>query len=389
MLGALPASAQIIDAHGQYVDTVFNDHVDRTVEDFVIASLVVADPGTFMYSVLGHACLRLQCPTFDMDYCFSYESENERDKVRKFLAGKLIMGLFAIPTKDYCDLYFVEGRGVYEYELNLPINVKRELWRVIDDHLAEGIRLPYDYYNRGCAIAIVDFLKEALGEKEIVYDKSLYDYSPTGRDLVKANTTRALWVRFIACFLAGSEVDEPLIGDKQLLVPVDLVRAWQKAKVDGEYLLASKPNVLVEGKPQVNDGWFTPMVLAIILLMFSIINLWVKYPYFDWLMLALQTFVACGMVYLIVFSDLCCTDWNWLVVPFNPLPIICWKWRKYWATLYAGLLALWCVVMIAMTIWVHVLADWNHIVMVLSWMLIVIKQSKLFIHCQDVMENRM
>ena len=60
-------SAQIVDAEGQYVDTVFNDHVDRTAEDFVIASLLVADPGTVMYSVLGHACLRLQCSAFGMD----------------------------------------------------------------------------------------------------------------------------------------------------------------------------------------------------------------------------------------------------------------------------------------------------------------------------------
>ena len=50
--GPFSVSAQIVDAEGQYVDTVFNDNVDRTAEDFVIASLLVADPGTVMYSVL-------------------------------------------------------------------------------------------------------------------------------------------------------------------------------------------------------------------------------------------------------------------------------------------------------------------------------------------------
>jgi predicted aldo/keto reductase-like oxidoreductase len=72
------------------------------------------------------------------------------------------MGLFAIPVEDYCEQYRKEGRGVYEYKLNLPIEVKRELWRVMDEHLAEGIRLPYDYYHRGCAIACVKFVQEAL-----------------------------------------------------------------------------------------------------------------------------------------------------------------------------------------------------------------------------------
>ena len=380
--GTFSVSAQIVDAEGQYVDTVFNDNVDRTAEDFVIASLLVADPGTVMYSVLGHACLRLQCPAFDMDYCFSYESEGVQNRVLDFLAGKLMMGLFAIPVEDYCAQYREDGRGVYEYTLNLPIGVKRELWRVLDEHLAEGIRLPYDYFHRGCAITAKDFVREALGETLIIYDRALYDDSPTGRDLVKANTTKALWVRFVACFISGNEVDKPLVGDRQLLIPMDLVRAWQQAKVNGEPLLTSEPNILVEGEPKVADGWFTPMVLAIVLLILSIANLLWKRPYFDWLMLAAQTLIGCFMTYLICFSDLCCTDWNWLLIPFNPLPAIFWHWRKYWALPYAGLLTIWCLAMAAMTLWGHVLVDWSHIVMVIAWIMIVINQIDTKVVCR-------
>lgn len=380
--GSLSVSAQIVDAEGLYVDTVFNDNVDRTAEDFVIASLLVADPGTVMYSVLGHACLRLQCPTFGMDYCFSYESENVQNRVLDFLAGKLMMGLYAIPVEEYCAQYREDGRGVYEYMLNLPIDVKRELWRVLDEHVAEGIRLPYDYYHRGCAITCVDFVNEALGKKVIVYDRSLYGYSPTGRDLVKANTTKALWVRFVACFVSGNEVDNPLVGERQLLIPTDLVHAWQQAKVNGEPLLANEPNILVEGEPKINDGWFTPMVLAILLLLLAIANLLGNKPYFDWLMLVAQTVVGCGMTYLICFSDLCCTDWNWLIIPFNPLPAVFWHWRKHWALPYAGILIIWCMAMTAMTFWGHVLVDWSHIVMVIAWVLVVINQIGTKVECR-------
>ena len=356
------------------MDTVFNDNVDRTAEDFVIASLLVADPGTVLYSVLGHACIRLQCPTFDMDYCFSYESEGVKNRVLDFLAGKLMMGLFAIPVEEYCALYKEDGRGVYEYKLNLPIQVKRELWRILDEKIAEGHRLPYDYYHRGCAITIVDFVKQALGETVIVYDRLLYAQNPTARELCIENSQLALWVQFVALFLVGNEADIPLVGEKQLIIPTDLVDAWQKATVNGKPLLASKPAVLVEGEPQVNDGWFTPMVLAMILLVLAIINLWVKYPYFDWLMLAAQTLIGFGMTYLIAFSDLCCTEWNWLIIPFNPLPAIFWKWRKYWALPYVGILAIWCIAMTAISVWGNVLVDWSHILMVVAWTTIVIKQ---------------
>ena len=363
-----------MDAEGQYVDTVFNDHVDRTAEDFVIASLLVADPGTVMYSVLGHACIRLQCPTFDMDYCFSYESEGVQNRVLDFLAGKLMMGLFAIPIDEYCAQYREEGRGVYEYMLNLPIEVKRELWRILDEHLAEGIRLPYDYYHRGCATTAMEFVKEALGETVIVYDRSLYEHPHTAREMYFQYTKPSMWVRFVSVFIAGSETDIVHSNDRQLIVPMSLARAWQQAKVNGEPLLASEANILVAGEPQVADGWFTPMVLAILLLVLAIANLFWKRPYFDWLMLVAHTLIGCGMTYLICFSDLCCTDWNWLLIPFNPLPLIFWYWRKYWALPYAGVLAIWCIAMASMTLWGHVLVDWSHILMVVAWIIIVIKQ---------------
>ena len=341
----------------------------------MIASLLVADPGTVMYSVLGHACLRLQCPTFGMDYCFSYEGEGVQNRVLDFLAGKLVMGLFAIPIDEYCAQYREEGRGVYEYTLNLPIEVKRELWRVLDEHLAEGIRLPYDYFHRGCAITAKDFVKEALGELVVVYDRSLYENGQSVKEIWNKYTENSLWVRFFCYFIgAGKEIEQPLVGEKQLIIPSDLVHAWQKATVNGKPLLASEPTVLVAGEPQVVDGWFTPMVLAILLLILSIANLLWKRPYFDWLMLAAQTIIGCGMTYLICFSNLCCTDWNWLIVPFNPLPLICWHWRKYWALPYAGVLVIWCLAMAVTTIWGYVLVDWSHIVIVFAWVLIMIKQ---------------
>ena len=372
--GTFSVSAQIVDAQGQYVDTVFNDHVNRTAEDFVIASLLVADPGTVMYSVVGHACLRLQCPTFGMDYCFSYESEGVQNRVLDFLAGKLMMGLFAIPVEEYCAQYREEGRGVYEYTLNLPVEVKRELWRVLDEHIAQGHRLPYDYFHRGCAITIVDFVKEALGESVIVYDKSLRENQLTAREMYFHHTQPSMWVRFLCVFIVGGEADIVHSNDRQLIVPMDLVYAWQQAKINGKPLLASEPNILVKGEPKVADGWFTPMVLAILLLILSIANLFWNRPYFNWLMLAAQTLVGCFMTYLICFSDLCCTDWNWLIIPFNPLPLIFWHWRKYWALPYAGVLTIWCLAMAAMTIWGHIRVDWSHILMVVSWIIIVIKQ---------------
>ena len=63
----------------------FNDTIDRLAPDFVKVSLVVCDPDEILYSTLGHAALHLECPTFNLDYVFSYESESVRDKIWTFL----------------------------------------------------------------------------------------------------------------------------------------------------------------------------------------------------------------------------------------------------------------------------------------------------------------
>ena len=77
----------------------FNDTIDRLADDFITASLVIADPGDVMYSILGHAALRMQCPTFNLDYVFSYESEGVNGKIFSFLLNDLKMGMVAV-SKD-------------------------------------------------------------------------------------------------------------------------------------------------------------------------------------------------------------------------------------------------------------------------------------------------
>lgn len=80
------------------------------------------------------------------------------------------------------------------------------------------------------------------------------------------------------------------------------------------------------------------------------------------------------MTYLILFSNLPCTDWNWLIIPFNILPAIFWYWRRYWALPYAGIIFIWCLVMIGEYLWGHVLVDWPHILLALSFAVILFKQ---------------
>ncbi len=341
---------------------------DRLSDDFVRTSLMIAAHGDVLYSILGHICFRLQCPAYGLDYCFSYESENVAHRVGRFLTGDLKMGMFAIPTEEYLQMYADEKRGVWEYPMNLPPKVKQSLWRVLDEHIMEGTSLPYDYIHRGCAIACVHILHEALDTIPIIYAPFSEDLKHcTMRELFYNNSPHS-WNLFFCMTLVGGEVDKQFPPEEKLIVPADLVRTWQTAKVEGEPLLAEQIELL-SATPR-KECPVSPVWVFAFLLLLAVGNLWITSQWVDYGMLTLQTLMGLLMTYLVLFSSLPGTEWNWLIIPFNPFPALFWHWRKYWALGWSVVLGVWCVVMFFAP---HRLVCCEHILWVLSFILILIK----------------
>lgn len=157
------------------IDPLFSDTIDRTADDFVLASLCVAEPTNWRDDVLGvygHAFIRLQCPVFNLDYCFSYEGESVNDQLLKYFAGKLRMGMFAVPTQEYVEDYRKWNRAVHEYRLNLPPDAEQRLWQIMDGHVAEGGELTLDLKKRGCSSTAAQYVEKALSPQKIKYAKN-------------------------------------------------------------------------------------------------------------------------------------------------------------------------------------------------------------------------
>jgi hypothetical protein len=73
---------------------------------------------------------------------------------------------------------------------------------------------------------------------------------------------------------------------------------------------------------------------------------------------------------------LAATGWSWLVIPFNPLPALFWKWRRYWALPFACIILIWCIAMAGEMLWGHVYVEWAHILIALSFGLVLCKQVR-------------
>ena len=333
---------------------MFNDTIDRSAEDFVKAYLVVVEPGGALYSVYGHSCLHLVCKAYGMDYYFSYESEDAENKILTFLSGNLKMGMARLSAEEYIGPFKDEGRGLNEYEILLPLKFKKELWRVLDEHVDEGMYLPYDFESRGCAYACHVILKEALGKTPIQYGEWDEHFDLTRREILhNYSYERYPWNTALIHIIVGSKGDAQLPKDEKLVLPTDLAVMWQQATVAGSQILSKEPINVSPSKGRQQHSWCTPLFVSLMLLLLSVAGLFASMLQWkglkaasvvvDYVVLAVQTAIGALVTYLVVFSTLPCTEWNWLIIPFNIMPLLCWYWRKYWALPYSIVIGAWII----------------------------------------------
>lgn len=345
------------------------DSLSHPDEDFVLASVVVASPGEEIYSALGHACLRLQCPSEGLDYIFSYEAEDVSHNVLRFFAGNLKMCVKAVPTQEYVDQYRPEGRGVTEYRLNLPIEVKQRLWMQMDQRLEQD-PIPYDYMNHGCAVSVLSWLMDAVDEGELEFAPWPEKFGKSRKELGGDGISDE-WNHFFVCsFITGESNDTKVANTAKVIVPDDLVEILSRAKAYGEVMLDSRADVLLEKSAELPDTWFTPLLASFTFMLLALLNLFLHNLWLRWLALLPSLVLGLFVMYLVVVSDLPCTQWNWLIVPFNILPLLFWKWRGRWAVPYAAICGLWIT---GLHLYPHQVVDGAHVVMALTVIMVCVE----------------
>lgn len=336
-------------------------------ENFVTASLLVSEPGGALYSRLGHVAIRMQCPDHGLDYVFSYMTEDILDKPFAFISGKLKNGVAAIKMDDYIKDYRDQGRGMHEYILNIPIEAKRNLWRILDNHILEGLNQNYDYLSRGCAHGSLMLLKEGLAETGLNLEYGAWPEhfkNATRREITYRQLKRFKWTTFILHLICNGAIDDTDCSNEQkTIMPADLPYVLANARINGINVISGDPVEILPNTWQPTEGIPTPIRAAAILLLLTIIcsikNIWAM----DYVLLGIQTALGTITAYLILFSSLVCTEWSWLIIPFNPLPLVLWKWRRKWYLPYAVIILVWAA---AMILWPHLLTDNAYIVIALS-----------------------
>lgn len=354
-------------------NTMFNDTINREAEDFVTVSLLTSEPIKGLFSPFGHTAIRLQCPTFDLDYVFHYimiRAEGSGNETLSYIVGAFDVRLIADSFATYIHDNELKHRGIKEYPLNLRPLEEQKLWRILDEEMMREKSIQYDFFKKGCAVIMAEMVEKAIGYGSLDYSIANPFFNYPQYEVIARQLKGMPWISFIMSTATYGYTN--LSYQSKLQAPEQLASVWQNTMVGGRKL-ASGERILSKHWYYEENNYFTPIRVAILVLMISLISLFVRKDYLDYIILIIYGLMALFVlgISLIGFSYV---RWNYLLIPFNLLPFVCWHWRRYWALPYAGLLLLWCLAVLFIP---HLLADATHVILAMAFAIVLIKQAQI------------
>ena len=318
----------IPEAHSEGSKEVLSDS-----SNFVKASLIVSTPTDIIYSSLGHCAIRMECPSEQLDYCFSLETNTSPGDYLKFFNGDADAAVRAIPTEMYLAECRKEGRGVDQYEFNLTTREKQLLWKNLDEEMMKPPHLKFNFLNTNCVMMVIIMIQNALIDESINYvEVPSYLTCDNGNGL-RHLTRSTPWYQFIYITLSGAICDE-YFSMEYRMTPISLPEVFGKAQIKGSNgqrsLFKGTPVSLVRQTNFPSSSPFTPRLVFSILLLLVILITWCEWKrgckhiarITDTILLALELIIGVLLCYTTLATSLFAAHWNWYLIPCNPLPLL-------------------------------------------------------------------
>lgn len=314
--------------------------------DSLRVSLLTCSPGKEIFELYGHTALRVTNLTKESDltqnnrtndlvFNFGVFSFNQPHFIARFIKGDTDYTMDAVPFDVFLKSYFRDGRHVEEQILNLnQAESHRLLQALMNLWTQENWSYRYNFFKDNCTTRARDIIEQAM-DGHIVYAPSDKNKAISYRSIVHEYTADSPWDEIGQDILLGAEADEPIDGRAQQFVPYHLKKAFSKANIqrtDGTCLpLVQQVLQHVSDTAAVPAArHISPTVIAIIWLLITagIVALrWKKKDtgylwFYDALPLLLQGCMGVIIAYLFLFSSHPTVNSNWLLIIFNPIPLL-------------------------------------------------------------------
>lgn len=304
-------------------------------EDSIRVSLLTCSPGTEIYALFGHTAIRYEDKAKGADWVFNYGMFSFRTPnfVMRFIKGETDYQLGVVPYTYFEEEYSERGSYVEQQVLNLTFREKARLLQLLEaNYLPENRTYRYNYFYDNCTTRARDKIEESI-EGQVVYPKD--GNKRSFRDIIHQYTAGHEWSELGIDLCLGSEADLPIDERSQMFAPFYMLHAADGAVIrqaDGtERPLVLDKQRIVHPSLKVQEKEFpvTPMQAALVLLVFTILMGWAELHYkkylwgVDILLFGAQGIAGCVIAFLFFFSVHPTVGSNYLLILFNPLPLVC------------------------------------------------------------------
>ena len=220
-------SAWVNGAHSSPNDSI---KVLPDSSNFVTASLVIAEPLHALYSVFGHATLRMECPSFGLDYVFTFESDPNFGTFMTGIAGKAKAKYIAVPADTFISDTRRAGRGLKQYKLNLTHHEKQELWRLLDNEMMAGAYRNFNLLTDNCLTSSILNVERCLIGEHLEWGPMRYPQTHSDGHVLRYAAQHSPWAEFLFITFIGSGYDHWSMMESRIM-PATVASMLREAKI--------------------------------------------------------------------------------------------------------------------------------------------------------------
>lgn len=300
--------------------------------DSIQISILTCSPGPAIYELYGHTAIRVTNHTTGSDIVFNYGlfDFSSPNFIWRFTLGKTDYLLGADYYKNFERSYTQRGSEIYQQDLKISKEESEKLFQLLSTHAKPENRVyRYNFLDNNCATMALDKVEEAVDGK-IKYTQM--DTTTTYRQLLHKYNKVNPWISFGTDLVIGADADTIIENRQFAFAPLEMMKLLANATVtDNGHTSQLVLDTSVTNNPEneVNFGkcLLTPLqTMWIVLLVTIFISLadWHNKKtslWFDITLLGIQGVAGLIIAFLFFFSEHPAVGSNYLIIPFNPIPL--------------------------------------------------------------------
>lgn len=301
-------------------------------------SIITCAPGqNELYSHFGHSAMRVKDPTHNFDQVYNYGTFdfNTPNFYIKFCRGQLLYQLASYDYKYFPYRYYEEKRWVKSQALNLTTEENQKVFDFLEwNALPENKKYYYDFFYDNCANKMYEVLEHSLGE--INFDYTDFPKDLTHRDLIHKYLAKNTWGKFGIDLALGAVIDKKATLKQYLFLPDYVHTAMNSSTINGKSIVKKDTAILKDYhlKIPTTNFFISPLFVAIVLLLFSTLLLFLKKNTKRWFYFLSILYGITGLVIFTLWflTEHSTTKMNFNILWANPLllayPFLSTQWKQ-------------------------------------------------------------